>query len=124
MAGVNRVRADVTGGTNPSGTASVIGTTRPETFDTLTKNFLDPKKGETVQVRAEVPAPVRLTIRVFNLAGELVRVVGDAQVQPGVTVWTWDGRTTQGDFAANGTYFIQIVAGKDTQVKRVIILKR
>ena len=36
----------------------------------------------------------------------------------------YDGRTDGGEFVGNGTYFIQIVTGKDVQIKRVIVLKR
>jgi flagellar hook assembly protein FlgD len=66
---------------------------------------------------------VRVSARVFNLAGELVRTVGDDQMPAGVVVWEWDGRTDGGDFVGNGTYFIQIVSGKDVQIKRAIVLK-
>ncbi|MEK7476769.1 MAG: FlgD immunoglobulin-like domain containing protein [Candidatus Coatesbacteria bacterium] len=120
--GTNGVRADVAGTTG--GTVFVEGTTPGEVQDFLTKNFFDPRRGQKVQVRVFVPAAVRVSVRVYNLAAELIRVVREEDVQPGLTAWEWDGRNEAGQIVGNGTYFIQIVAGKDTQIRRVIVLKQ
>jgi flagellar hook assembly protein FlgD len=61
---------------------------------------------------------------VYNLAAEMVRVVREADVQAGLTAWEWDGRNDLGQYVGNGSYFIQIVSGKETQIRRVIVLKR
>jgi len=88
----------------------------------LSKNFFSPKAGEKLQVRTTEPTAVHLSVRVYNLAGELVKIVKEADVQPGLTVWDWDGRNEAGVKVGNGTYFIQIVSGRNTQIKRVIVL--
>lgn len=58
------------------------------------------------------------------MAGELVRVVNNATIPAGLTVWEWDGQNASGELVGNGTYFIQIESGKDVQIKRVIVLKQ
>src|SRR6185503_17954136 len=111
MKGRNILRAEVAG--TPWATAYVDGTVPDEPEGFLSKNFFDPSRGEKVQVRVTVPVGVHLSVRVYNLAGELVRVVKDADVMPGLTVWDWDGRNASGALVGNGTYFIQIVSGKE-----------
>jgi len=122
QAGTNGIRIDVAG--TPGATVTVEGTTPSSTVDYLSKNFFDPRTGDRVRIRVFVPSPVHLSVRVYNLAAELVRIVREADVQPGLTSWEWDGRNEQGELVGNGTYFIQIVAGRDTQIRRVIVLKR
>ena len=90
----------------------------------LSQNFFDPRRGESLKVRAYVPDPVRLSVRVYNIAGELVRVVKEAEVIPGLTEWSWDGKNDGGSLVGNGVYFIQVVTGSDTQIKRVVVLKK
>ncbi len=123
-AGQNVVRAEAQGGGNPSTAVVVDGTARSTTQDYLSQNLFDPKRGQAMKIRVFLPAAARVSARIFNLAGELVRTVNDQQMPAGVVVWDWDGRTDGGDFVANGVYFIQIVAGKDVQIKRVSVLKR
>lgn len=122
-AGPNVVRADAVGGGSPSTAVSVEGTTRAGTQDFLSQNLFDPKRGQAMKIRVFLPAAARVSARIFNLAGELVRTVRDDQMPAGVVVYDWDGRTDGGEYVANGVYFIQIVAGKDVQLKRVIVLK-
>jgi hypothetical protein len=121
--GANSIRVDVAAGTNPSATAVVQAEppARPVTY--LSQNTFDPTGGVRLRIRTLEPRAVRLVVRIYNVAGELVRKVGDADVLPGLTVWEWDGRTAGGGPAANGTYFVQIVSGSAVEIKRVIVLR-
>jgi hypothetical protein len=124
-AGINEVRAAVTGGSNPSATVTVDGVTdsKPEAY--LTTNSFNPDRNERVQVRVMVPSATKVRIRIFNVAGELVRGLDDTDVgQPGLTRRYWDGRNDQGHVVGNGMYLMQIVMGKEVQTRRVIVLKR
>ena len=60
----------------------------------------------------------------YNIAGELVRIVKVGDVPPGLTFWEWDGRNASNEMVGNGVYFIQVVKGNETDIKRVIVLKR
>jgi len=122
-AGVNIVRGQVSGGDNPSATVMVTGTVPSEIRPFLTKNSLNPSKGEKVQIRVMVPAPMKVYVRVYNIAGELVRVVAEAQVNPGLSVYEWDGKNDLGSDVGNGSYFIQIVTGKEVKIRRINVVK-
>jgi hypothetical protein len=121
----NAIRVDVTAGvTQPSGTGYVDGTAAGSLAAYLNRNYFNPSAGETLRVRMVVPAHVRLSVRIYNVAGELVRTVADADVLPGVTSWEWDGRTAQGGPASNGTYLVQVVAGNDVRIRKVIVFRK
>ena len=120
--GMNLVHVYVSGGTNPDGTAMVKGTTPSKATLYLSKNSFDPRK-EQVEVQVIVPSPGQVSVRVFNVAGELVRDM-KLGVGPGVNVLGWDGHNQRGEFVANGVYLIQVVSGRDVTTKRVIVLKR
>ena len=122
--GQNALRADVTNGaTRPGGTGFVEGTVPPDSSAYLASNFLDPSAGGTLRIRVMVPSPQRVTIRIYNLAGELVRKVAQADVMPGLQQWDWDGKNQSGEPVSVGTYLIQIVAGRETTIRKVIVNK-
>jgi uncharacterized repeat protein (TIGR01451 family) len=103
---------------------TALGSTPDKPTPFLTTNMFDPTKGESVQVRLMVPVPLNVSVQIYNLAGELVRKLSDQPIGAGLTAWRWDGRNASGDMCANGSYFIQIISGKETEIKRVIILKK
>ena len=70
-----------------------------------------------------IPQAMDISVRIYNLAGELVRTISDTPAPRGLTYWEWDGKNFKGELAANGTYFVQIITGKKTQFKKVIVLK-
>ena len=63
-------------------------------------------------------------MRVYNVAGELVRKVGEADVQRGLTTWEWDGRTAEGGPAANGIYFVRMKTANASFERKVVLSRR
>jgi hypothetical protein len=55
-----------------------------------------------------VAAPSRVTIRVFDVAGRVVRTLVDSHVAAGRRTATWDGTTDSGERAASGIYFVRM----------------
>jgi uncharacterized repeat protein (TIGR01451 family) len=122
-AGINLVRGEVVGGTNPAGSVTVTGTVPSEIRPFLTRNSINPLRGEKVQIRVMVPAAMKVHVRVYNVAGELIRVVQDAEVNPGLSIYEWDGRNDNGAEVGNGSYFIQIVTGTEVKIRRINVVK-
>jgi hypothetical protein len=97
----------------PGGTAQV-----------LSRNFFDPSHGETVETRVHIPRNERVTVRVFNMEGEPVTTIADADSKAGNIGFTWDGRNSAGAVVPNGVYFFSVQAGSNMLSHRVIVLKR
>ncbi|RMD96275.1 MAG: hypothetical protein D6814_11680, partial [Calditrichaeota bacterium] len=72
-----------------------------------------------------------VSIRIYNMAGELVRTLADRQVQyPGAHTepnLAWDGLTNAGRMARNGRYVVEVIAenvkGKVRQLATVVLVK-
>ena len=79
--------------------------------------------------------PAVVTIKIFNVRGELVKTILDNSLQnPGVyggrkglAQIEWDGKTNSGLIANNGRYIIQITAkdasGEVSELKQVVLIK-
>ncbi len=53
---------------------------------------------------------VKATVKIYNMAGKLVKTVVDGEIRPVITVntETWDGRDDSGRMCLNGRYLLQI----------------
>jgi len=69
----------------------------------------------------------RVTVRVFDCAGRVVRTLVDAEVEAGPHTAVWDGTTDAGQRAASGVYFVRMEAegpaGAFREVRKVVLLK-
>jgi len=66
-------------------------------------------------------APVKLQI--FNLNGQLVRTLADAEMKPGVHVKRWNGRAQNGFPAATGLYLYRLQIGDKILQGRIQMIK-
>jgi len=74
-----------------------------------------------------VAAPSRVTVRVYDVAGGVVRTLVDSHVAAGRRTAVWNGTTNSGEQAASGVYFIRMdgasSAGSFSRVRKVVMLK-
>lgn len=86
-------------------------------------NFFNPAKGEKTTIFYDIPEDCGVTIRVYNLVGELVRVLVDEYKSAGQGYSIdWKGDNSQGISVASGVYYIHINAGSfKTTVKALVI---
>jgi hypothetical protein len=66
---------------------------------------------------------VEVTIRVYDVAGRLVRTLVDARRAPDHYSVVWDGRDDGGRVVAGGVYFCRITAGAFEQTKKMTLLR-
>ncbi|MBE0645857.1 MAG: hypothetical protein IH600_17380 [Bacteroidetes bacterium] len=94
---------------------------QPETtFGTLTvgPNPFRPGKDEHVMIDGLVEASI---IKILSVSGDLVAEIAT----PGGRIGFWDGRTSKGDFAPSGIYFIVAAApnGSQSAVAKVAVVR-
>jgi hypothetical protein len=65
----------------------------------------------------------RVSIRVFDLAGRLVRNLVDESKAPGRYLTTWDGRGEDGSRQMNAIYFVHIRIGDERRTVRVAYMR-
>ncbi|MCK4680733.1 T9SS type A sorting domain-containing protein [bacterium] len=70
-----------------------------------------------------LPETARVTLRVYDPSGRLVRSFDEGRRPAGTHVLDWDGRDADGRELANGMYFARLVAGDDTALHKFVVLK-
>jgi len=76
------------------------------------------------RIRFNVPAPGGSTAaKVFNIAGRLVRDLGQDDLAPGVYELEWDGRDSRGNRVAAGVYFYTLETGGQSVQRKLVLLR-
>jgi hypothetical protein len=90
----------------------------------ISKNIFRPLQGGVLDIGFKAIADERVTVKIFNLAGELVRPVADMEAKAGVVyALSWDGKNAEGQGVAAGVYLISAHGGQTHILKKVIVLK-
>ncbi len=78
---------------------------------------------EDLEVRYGLPQGERVSLEVYNAAGQAVRTLVDAAVPPGLHQVHWDRRTREGREVGAGIYFLRLRAGPRALTRRVLLLR-
>jgi hypothetical protein len=88
----------------------------------LALSVAEPNPGrDKVTIRWQVSAPSDVSLRVYNAAGQLVKVLADGKTKPGAYTSVWNGTDTKGRRLANGVYFCALDNGS-RKVSRKLVL--
>jgi hypothetical protein len=68
-------------------------------------------------------APLRTTLKIYNIRGRLVRTLVDESKVAGTHEVTWDGRDEGGNEVASGVYLYRLQAGDFDQTKKMVLMK-
>jgi hypothetical protein len=88
----------------------------------LGQNNPNPFNPSTV-IDYAVAASGRVELRIFNAAGQLVRSLVDATVEPGAYSVAWDGRNAAGVQMPTGVYYYRIDAPSFSETRKMVLLK-
>jgi len=107
-----------------TGKTGVLVITSPEVPRTysLSQNFPNPFNPLT-QIRYALPKPSRVSLLVYNILGEEIAALIDAQQEPGYYRIVWDGRDELGRGVCSGIYFYRLRAGDFISVKRMVLIR-
>jgi hypothetical protein len=95
---------------------------RPGSFR-LAQNYPNPFSPST-SISYAVPAGrEQVSLRLYNISGQLVRVLVDEPQAAGAYTVEWDGRNDAGRRASSGVYFYRLDAGSRSQVRKMVLLK-
>ncbi|MCK4510367.1 hypothetical protein KAW64_01440, partial [bacterium] len=70
-----------------------------------------------------LPERSRATVRIYDVAGRLVKTVCDAVADPGWNQVEWDGTNEGGNHVASGVYFVSAEAAADRALRKVVLLR-
>ncbi len=88
----------------------------------LHQNAPNPFKQLTT-INYQLAKPGLVNLKVYNIAGQLVKTLASGQVSAGLHTIKWDGRDNQGNKVSSGAYVYRLQAGNKDMTKKLVILK-
>ncbi|UCE19790.1 MAG: FG-GAP repeat protein [Gemmatimonadota bacterium] len=105
------VISQIEAGMSPKSSVSVPG------IFSLSQNYPNPFNPET-EIAFDLPENARVTVTVYNVLGQVVEILVDAELSPGRHVVRWNGSQV-----SSGVYFYRMVADGFTDTKRMVLRK-
>ena len=85
-------------------------------------NFPNPFNPETV-IKFHLPQASPVSLRVYNILGQVVNTLVDEPLSAGDHSVRWDGKNAQGRDVASGVYFYRISAGGYESIEKMTLLR-
>ncbi|MAE70387.1 MAG: hypothetical protein CME06_07965 [Gemmatimonadetes bacterium] len=77
-----------------------------------------------VEIGVELPeGAAGVSVRVYDVAGALVRTLHEGALRPGVHRFVWQGENERGGAAPSGVYLLQLDAGGEIDTRRIVLLR-
>jgi hypothetical protein len=90
--------------------------------DYLAQNYPNPFN-PTTKISYGIREGSRVSLRIYDVAGRLVRVLVEERRDAGHHTELWDGRDNRGVSVASGVYFYRLVAGDFVSTKKLVLLR-
>lgn len=88
----------------------------------LFQNYPNPFNGTTT-ISFNLPRRMQVSVKIYNILGQLVKTIVDEEVRAGHHKILWDGMNQQGNLVATGVYIIRLDAKQHVAVKKLIVIK-
>jgi hypothetical protein len=122
--------------TNPTNNDLILFDPLDKTLSFLS-NVRDDDRGDIIVLNKNVPNPVdnytqieftinqslSLTITIYNLIGEPVKVITKGHYSKGTYRVTWNADDESGDLVPNGVYFYRLESARGVAIRQLIVLR-
>ncbi|MCK4418056.1 MAG: T9SS type A sorting domain-containing protein, partial [Candidatus Latescibacteria bacterium] len=88
----------------------------------LAQNYPNPFNAVTC-ISYQLAQPAFVTLKVYNLSGQLVKMLVKENKPAGWHSERWDGRNSSGRTVASGIYFYHFTASEFSKVRKMLLLK-
>ena len=97
---------------------------RQEGFNTtLGDNLFSPRSGGTSKIKFNVSAAGKVSLKIYDISGRLVRTLYEGDAPAGNTQRDWDGRDDSGRYVIPSVYFLHYVHSGGKEVRRIGVRK-
>jgi hypothetical protein len=88
----------------------------------LQQNYPNPFN-PTTTITYNLPEASQVRLDIYNVKGQLVKTLVNAEMPAGMHSVVWDGRDSNNTAVASGVYFYRVSSPKATQTKRMLLMK-
>ena len=93
----------------------------PKAFS-LEQSFPNPFN-PTTTIQYSLPEALRVSLKIYNISGQVVRDLVNEHQDAGKHQIIWDGLDSSGGLIANGVYFYELRAGENRALRKMLLLK-
>ena len=86
------------------------------------RTYPNPFNPET-QLELALPQRTRVSVKIFDLKGRLIRTLFSGDLEAGTVVMKWKGKDDQGRRISSGVYYALIQAGEKSLTNRMVLIK-
>jgi hypothetical protein len=90
--------------------------------NSLAQNYPNPFNPSTT-IKYSVKEKAHVSMKIYNVAGQLVRTLVNSDMNAGAYIETWNGRSNSGDPVSSGIYFYRLVTKNFSMTKKMVFLK-
>jgi FlgD Ig-like domain len=94
----------------------------PALKNSLSQNYPNPFNPQTT-IAFTIKDRGAVTLKVYNVNGELVRTLANENRAAGSYTLVWDGHNDSGQSVSSGVYFYKLVTNSFSQTKKMVLLK-
>jgi flagellar hook assembly protein FlgD len=88
----------------------------------LSQNYPNPFNPSTT-IRFTLPEKAHVKLVIYNVMGQRIRTLIDAEKKADTYRTTWDGRDSFGNLVATGVYFYQLDTKNSVITKKMLLIK-
>ena len=88
----------------------------------LAQNFPNPFNPSTT-IKFDMREKGNVTLKIYNVAGQLVKTLVDGVKDAGAYSITWDGTNNLGSRVSSGVYFYKMNTKHFSETKKMVLLK-
>lgn len=88
----------------------------------LDQNYPNPFNPTTL-IRFGLPEEAEISLTIYNIMGEAVRLLDAGRKNAGYHQAVWDGRNNHGEYVPSGIYLYTLKAGERSFTKKIVFLK-
>lgn len=89
----------------------------------IKNNILRPTRGESTVLSFRLDSPTKVTVTVYDLAGDQVDVLYNQTGSTGVNEVIWDGKNKRGKAVVPGVYYIVVKIDRQRYVQKALVVK-
>lgn len=86
------------------------------------RNIPNPMVGKTT-IQFAVDKPGKVSLKIYNLSGQVVKTLIDNRETKGLKSVVWDGKDNNGKEVTTGVYFYELNTGNLKQTKKLVLIK-
>ena len=88
----------------------------------LFQNYPNPFNAATT-ISFNLPKRMNVSVKIYNILGQLVKTLVDEPVRGGHHAIHWDGRNNQGNLITTGLYIVRLQSKDKVAVKKLLLIK-